>query len=263
MDARPAQLTPENAARFQDRTVVDRYHLRLPYPPEIFDVLVGLIDDAPRDVLDAGAGTGEIARVLADRVDRVDAVDLSGPMIAKGKTMPGGDHPRLRWIQGRLEDVPIESRYALITAGDSLHWMEWEVVMPRFQAMCTPQGMMAIVHRSEVTPPWQDGLGMLIAEYSTMQNFEGFDLIAQLEQRRLFTRRGSFETAPVGSRQSIDDYVESFHSRSSLSRENMPVESAAAFDRRLRELVEPYGEDGAVDLQTVGTIEWGLPLSGA
>ena len=259
MTPRPAHWTKENAARFEDRSVVDAYHLRLPYPPEIFDALAGLIVDVPRTILDVGTGTGELARPMAARVDSVDAVDASARMIARGKTLPGGNHPGLTWIEARIESLPIQSRYALITAGDSLHWMDWDVVMPRLQEMLTPSGLLAIVHRTELPPPWQDGLVKLIAEYSTSQNFETFDLIAELERRRLFEQAGRFETPPIGSRQSLDEYVESFHSRSSLSRDNMSPGAAAAFDRRLRELVATWCHEGTVELRTVGSIEWGLP----
>src|SRR5579871_5080470 len=102
---RPAHLTAENAARFGDVSVVERYGLRLPYPPPIFDILASLVVDEPRAALDAGSGTGDIARPLSGMVERVDALDISAPMIARGKTLPGGDHGGLRWIHGRAEDA--------------------------------------------------------------------------------------------------------------------------------------------------------------
>jgi hypothetical protein len=37
-----------NAGRFQDQSVVDRYHLRPAYPPETFTILNELIVDEPR-----------------------------------------------------------------------------------------------------------------------------------------------------------------------------------------------------------------------
>src|SRR5439155_17899141 len=104
----------------------EAYRSRPPYPDELFEILAGLISDEPRVVLDAGCGTGEIARPLLGRVDRVDAVDFSPAMIERGRRSPGGDHPNLRWIVGRAEDVPLAPPYALITAGASLHWMDWE-----------------------------------------------------------------------------------------------------------------------------------------
>jgi len=262
MAPKPAHLTAANAARFQDRSVVDLYHLRLPYPPEVFDILLDLITDEPRTVLDAGTGTGELARRLAERVDRVDAVDVSAAMIARGKTLHGGSQPRLRWIEGAIEDAPLSPPYALITAGDSMHWMDWEVVFPRFAEMCSPQGFVALVHRTELDAPWQDGVTRLIQRYSTMRDYEPFDLIEQLERRRLFHTIGRRETAPVTSRQSIADYIASFHSRSSLSWDHMQAVDANAFDQQLRTLVERWSTDELLELQTVGSVVWGRPQGG-
>ncbi len=82
---KPSHLTPENAALFQSPSIVNAYPLRAPYPPEVFDRLRELIADSPPTVLDAGTGTGELARPLAPRVERVDAVDWSALMLSKGK----------------------------------------------------------------------------------------------------------------------------------------------------------------------------------
>lgn len=260
MASRPAHLTAENAARFQDHSVVDRYHLRLPYPPTIFDILVELIVDEPRAVLDAGTGTGDLARQLVSRVDRVDAVDISAAMMARGRTLPGGDHAQLHWILGAVEDVPLRPPYALITAGDSLHWMDWETVFPRFAAACSPRGFVAIVRRIDLAPPWQQGLLRLIQRFSTMRNYQPFNLIDEVEQRGLFRQVGRYETARFDAAQSVEDYIASCHSRSSLSYDRMPPGDAAAFDQQLRELVAPWSRRGVLDLQTAGSVVWGRPL---
>lgn len=261
MTARPPQWTTENADRFKDRTVVDAYHLRSPYPPGIFDELVTLAGGESGAVLDIGTGTGEIARAIAPRVGRVDAVDASAAMIERGKSQPGGDHPNLHWIVSRIEDLVTESGYTLVTAGDSLHWMDWDVVLPRFRELLTPEGFLAIVHRTERPKPWQEELMSLIARYSTSQYYETFDLIAELERRGLYEVTGRHESPPTSFRQAVPDYIESFHSRSSFSRENMPAASADAFDDGLRTLLQPWSADGYVTLETVGEIVWGLPLA--
>lgn len=259
--ARPPQWTPENASRFGDQTVVAAYHLRLPYPPEIHDELMKLIVDPHLPLLDIGTGTGEIARAMAPRVVRVDAVDMSETMLSRGRESPGGDSPNLRWIASRAEDFDGDGRYGLITAGDSLHWMDWDVVLPKLAGLLAPGGYLAIVHRSDLAPAWQDDLAALIARYSTSRFYETFDLIAELERRGLFEVVGRFTSPERESRQSVDDYVESFHSRSSLSRENMPPDDVAAFDAGLRSLVAPWSADGFVRLRTVGEIVWGYLLS--
>jgi ubiquinone/menaquinone biosynthesis C-methylase UbiE len=258
---KPAHLTAENASRFQDQSVVELYDLRRPYPVEIFDALIGLIRDVPRTVLDVGTGTGVLARSLVDRVDRVDAVDWSGPMIARGKTLPGGDHPRLHWIEGRIEEVELQPPYALVIAGDSLHWMDWETVLPRFRTVSTPHAVVAVLSRDDVPPPWQGDLTDLIVRYTYMYNFQPYDLFDELEKRQLFRLLGKFETTPLETTQSVDDYIASFHSRAGLSRDRMPAGDALAFDRALLDLLEPWNDNGAISLQTVSGIVWGLPLA--
>src|SRR5438034_6220833 len=83
----------EHAQQFQDQSVVDVYHLRPPYPEEVFSLLARLVDPDCRRMLDVGCGTGDIARRMAPRVEHVDAVDLSAAMIAKGKRLAGPDAP--------------------------------------------------------------------------------------------------------------------------------------------------------------------------
>ncbi|NUR97352.1 MAG: class I SAM-dependent methyltransferase, partial [Kribbellaceae bacterium] len=85
----------ELAATFKQQAVAEAYQHRPPYPDEVFDRLLELITDTPRRVLDIGAGEGAIARPLAPRVEHVDAIDFSRPMVDAGKQRPGGDHPNL------------------------------------------------------------------------------------------------------------------------------------------------------------------------
>src|SRR5579863_987216 len=115
MPDKPSHLTEEHAARFQNQHVVEVYPLRSPYPPELFDILLTLVVDDPRAVLDVGTGPGSLARPLAECVARVDAVDPSAAMLALGQTLPGGDRPNLRWIHGTAEAAPLEPPYALVT----------------------------------------------------------------------------------------------------------------------------------------------------
>lgn len=259
---RPEFLTPENAARFADAGVAEAYPHRPPYAPEVYDVLFGLVAGASGAVLDLGAGTGDLARPLAARVDQVDALDPSAPMIAKGRTLPGGDAANLRWVEGRAEDAPLDGPYALITAGESLHWMDWETVLPQLAGVVAEGAFLAIVNREWVDPHWHEGLHTLIEAHSTMTNWHTYDLIGLLEERGLFERVGSFDSEPKRARPAIGDYVESFHSRSSLTRAALTTESAATFDAGLRALVEPWSDDGSVEVETISHITWGHPSGG-
>lgn len=256
---KPAHLGARYAAQFQDRAIVATYHCRPPYPAAAFPVLMGLVPASARAVLDAGCGTGDLARRLAPLVERIDAVDASVGMIAAGKTMPGGDMPSLRWLVGRVEDVPLDPPYGLVTAGESLHWMEWSVVLPRFREMLSPGGVVAIASRVEAPSPWYASLLKLITRYSTNREFQPYDLIAELERRGLFARQGAHVIAPEPYTQSIEEYIESLHSRNGFSRDRMPPEDAAAFDAAVRTLLLPHALDGLVRLEIACDIVWGVP----
>lgn len=258
-EPKPRFLSPEVASAFQDASVVRAYPKRLPYADATFPLLVGLIVGERRVVLDVGAGTGDIARRLAPLVQRIDALDWSPAMIEQGKRQPGGDAPQIRWLAGRVEEAPLDPPYGLVTAGESLHWMDWAVVMPRFRATLAPGGVIAILHREEPSVPWSDGLLALIRRFSTLRDYQPLNLIDELARRGLFTKAGEWRSEPVANEQSIDDYIESMHSRSSFSRERMPAADLAAFDAELRALLETHATDGCITFPIVSTGVWGTP----
>ena len=256
---KPKHLGPEYGAVFQDRSVVEAYSYRPPYPAEVFAILAGLITGEPRHVLDVGCGIGYIARHLVERVERLDAVDLSHHMLEEGKRLPNGDNPRLRWLYGAAESVELDPPYALITAGESLHWMDWNIVLPRFAEMLLPGGYLAIVSHDAPANPWFETLREIIPRYSTNKDFKEYDMLKALEQHDLFTKVGEKTTAPIPFVQSIEDYIESFHARNGFSRERMGPELAAAFDEEARKILLRSYPDGIISFQDVAEVVWGIP----
>lgn len=261
MFPKPDFLSSQIASAFQDTSVVVAYQYRPPYPASVFDLLARLVTEHPRSVLDAGCGTGLLARHLVERVDRVDAVDISELMIQQGKCLPQGDHPRLNWLVGRMEEVPLHPPYALITTGDSLHWMDWEVVLPRFARLLTQEGFLAILGVEQLPPAWSSELSLICRHYTTVPNKQiSYDFIQAIEERGLFQRVENWRTKPVPFSQSLADYIESFHGRASFSRDRMSPANANAFDACIRALVSPFCQKGTVELQIVTEIVWGRPL---
>jgi SAM-dependent methyltransferase len=257
------QFATEYASIFGDASVVQAYQYRPPYPPETFEILLSLIDAdaAPRTVLDAGCGPGNIARALVQEVDRVDAVDVAVRMIEAGKVLPRGDDSKLCWIHSAIEHAPLQPPYALIVAAASLHWMHWETVMSRFHDVLMPGGYLAVV--GAVTEPalWSDVLG-LINVYSMNKDYQPYNMVTvtqELEARGLFKQVGIKTTTPVPFRQSVQAYVESFHARNGLSRDRMDAQAVREFDGQLRDLVGQHCPDGVVELQIRGRVIWGFP----
>jgi SAM-dependent methyltransferase len=257
---RPPGWNEHNAAAFQLDDVVEHYHLRAPYPSTLIPFLQGLAVRPGGAVLELGCGTGEIARALAPHVERVDAIDVSRQMIAKARALPGGDHLAIRWIVGRAEDAPLDGQYALAFAGASLHWMDWDVVLPRVAEHLEPNAVLAIVVGSSTPPPWFDALRRLTREHSAIQNWENADLIALLEERRLFKRVGDKKLGAEPYERTVDEYVDAQHATSGLARERRGMENARAFDDAVRALVAPYASDGVLHLEAPAEITWGTPL---
>jgi SAM-dependent methyltransferase len=259
MTENPPARRAQMATAFQQQSVVDRYEYRPPYPAETFEILGDLIRDQPRAVLDVGTGAGDIARPMLAFADRVDAVDWSDAMIAKGRALPGGREPRLRWIQGRMEDVALDPPYALFTAGGSLHWMDRAVVLPRLASMRTAHAYLALVNRDPLRQPWFTETRELVMRYMTNPDYVPVDLIGEIKRRGLFEQVGERTTAPVPFSQTFEQCIESFHSRSYLSRDLMAPEAAAAFDEGLGRVLHAAFPAGMVELQIVGSVVWGVP----
>jgi SAM-dependent methyltransferase len=243
--------------------VASAYQHRPPYPDLVFDVLTGLITDAPRIVLDLGAGEGALARPLAARVDQVDAVDISAAMIDEGRRRPGGDAPNLRWIVGAAETTPLGGPYALVTAGASMHWMRWPETFARLAAVMSDGAFLALVGHGHEDPPWEDELNQIIARHSRSPDYDpALRLVDALARTGLFTTAGQVKTEPTPFRQRIGDYVEYLHSTSSLAREWMTPEEAAAFDRAVNEVIAPHEVAGWLEMTVVAEISWGTVGAG-
>ncbi len=231
------------------------YAYRAPYPRGVFDILERLTVE-PRVVLDAGAGTGALARNFPPAFTRIDAVDPSAAMIARGRALPGGDEPRIRWILGRAEDAPLSPPYGLITVGASLHWMRPDEVLPRFRDALAPGAYLAILdtettHSGEWRPEFLD----IIRRYEPPQHyFETQEMVAELAAQGLIGLVGEERTAPVPFDQSVDDYLRLLGSTSTFSRVSLGSR-AAAFESECREVFARYGLT-RIRSAVVGYVAW-------
>ena len=248
------------AGSFLHEGVARAYQHRPPYPPALFDALEALIVDSPRHVLDLGAGDGALARPLAARVDKVDAVEISPAMVAEGRHRPGGDRENLTWHLDAAETVALQGPYGLVTAGQSLHWMDWRPTLRRVNGVLTRHGMLALVDMRFHDLPWRGDLTEVIVKYSRNPDYDpNFVLADALARQGLFAMHGTLDTAPAEFRQTVDEYVEQFHSTASLARELMPRDEAEAFAAEIAEVVKGHARDGELIMQTVTTLTWGKP----
>jgi SAM-dependent methyltransferase len=246
-------------AVWREPEVARVYRYRPAYPPSVFDILRRLIVE-PRTVLDAGCGTGGLTRHMTGFAARIDAVDQSAAMIDEARGLPGGNDARINWIVAPAETAPLHPPYGLITTGQSLHWMEHDVVMPRFRDALAAGGRLVATDIDwEYAPAWRDKLIEIITRYSPVDSklFVG-DLFGDLAHRGLFERSGFQRTSLVPADLSIDEFVNALHSTSSLSRVTLR-ERTEAFGDEVRALFASLGLDRA-RFAVAGNVVWGRPL---
>jgi ubiquinone/menaquinone biosynthesis C-methylase UbiE len=96
--------------------------------------------------LDAGCGTGRHAVILADRLDHVDAVDVSGPMIELGEARR--PRPNLQYRQCDLRDLAVagEDRYDFILSILTLHHVpDLHAALSHLKSLLAPGGRLAVM----------------------------------------------------------------------------------------------------------------------
>jgi SAM-dependent methyltransferase len=244
---------------FENADVVRNYKHRRPYPPEVFQILEGLLVE-PRTVLDAGCGTGGLTVGLARFAARVDAVDPSTAMLQEAHWLPGGDDARIRWILGVAESAPLDPPYGLITAGQSIHWMDPEVVMPRFRDALAPGGFLAIVDTESLYAPqvWRTEILALIQKFSPVKHHVGaIEFVQALVDSGRFVQEGESAAAPVEYEQSVDDYMAMLASTSSLSWTTLG-NRAGDFDDEARTIFARHRMT-TIRAELLAAVFWGRP----
>ncbi len=244
---RPEGWAEEYARTFTDPSVATAYHTRPEYPPESFARLKSFVKNGRAGkALDLGCGTGFLARNLAF-ADQVDAVDFSAPMLAVAKNLPA--QTKVNWIFGKAEEVPLNGPYDLVTAAESLHWMDWDALFPHLKPHLSPGAPFVILDHKIELNPWNQECQPVITRFSTNKKYKAVDLIAELLSRGLYHREEEYFTDLATYSQSIADYIESYHARNGLSRERMTMEAAAEFDRLMAEILRRYARDGMLTLR--------------
>jgi SAM-dependent methyltransferase len=243
---------------FDDPAVARAYRLRPSYPPRVFDELLKLLGTRPGWIVEVGAGTGLLTRTLARHVGRIDAIESSAAMVEEARVQPGGRERAIRWIVSRAEDARLNGPYGLAVAGDSLHLMDAQVVVPRVADALAPGAFLAIVEM-RTTAPWDEELEAIVGRFAAPSARDtGFSVADDLTRRELWKPQGELEIEPVSRRQKIDDYIESFHAHRALTRRQLGKE-AFAFDEAMRGLARRHGATD-VELRTSATIWWGVPI---
>lgn len=113
-------------------------------------------------VLEIGCGTGEFSRLLAERSDRVVAIDLSPKMIEIAQ-LQSGDFTNINFQIADISkwELPVE-QFDAIASIATFHHLPLESLLPRLKAALKPGGKLVVLDLVEHEPV-QDILRDVIA----------------------------------------------------------------------------------------------------
>jgi hypothetical protein len=114
-------------------------------------------------------------------------------------------------------------------------------------------GYLAIVERRTTPDPWSI-LSEILPRYRTDRYQSSGE-----QEHQLLQKVGEHLTTPIFFLQTIDEYVESYHSRAGFSREHMGAAQAAAFDQESRAYLLKSYPAGVIPFQVSASIVWGIP----
>ena len=121
-------------------SVAEVYERARPGYPD--DAVRWLAGSEPRDVVDLGAGTGKLTRILAALGHRVTAVEPSPEMLDRLRdAVPG-----VRAEQGTAESIPLPDASAdVVTVAQAFHWFDQPVALREIARVLRPDGRIALV----------------------------------------------------------------------------------------------------------------------
>lgn len=131
-------------ARSFDRAADDYERHRPSYPPELLDELPVAAD---AEVLDLGAGTGKLTRVLAARYAHVTAVEpLAGMRAILEEVVP-----QARALAGTAEEIPMgDASVDAVFAGQAFHWFANDGAVGEIGRVLRVGGVLALVWNEPV-----------------------------------------------------------------------------------------------------------------
>ena len=138
----PIVRQDETTARLSSSfgAVADEYNRLRPGPSE--EALDWLLPEGAADVLEIGAGTGVLTRLLAQRVDHVTAIEPDDRMRAVLGARDGG----VEVLAGRAEELPAASSSCdLVIAASAWHWVDEERAVPEVARVLRAAGRLSLV----------------------------------------------------------------------------------------------------------------------
>jgi SAM-dependent methyltransferase len=209
--------------------VADAYDRGRPsYPREAVTWLVG---DDPATVLELGAGTGKLTRVLVDLGHDVHATDPDPAMLA----LLEAHLPGVRTAVAGAEEIPLaDASVDVVIAAQAFHWFDLDRALPEIARVLRPGGRICLLwnQRNEKIP-WVRRLGAIIGTQEQLRDPAEELIFSELFG---FVEDSEFTHWQTIDRRTIQDLV--------LSRSNVAVLDEAGRAAKLAEVLAFYDDFG-------------------
>jgi len=258
--------------RFASPRMADNYRFRPAYSNQVYETLLELLRDQPRTLLDAGCGPGKITLGLVDHLERIDAVDPSPEMLRVARSLPKSSDQKIRWVCARMEDAELNPPYGVIVAGASIHWMDLDLVLAKFEkALSDTASLVVLDGDAPIDPPWETEASRFMQDFLERRDGKRPEWWVSARRRLglpilvhpAFERLGSLIVRPVQVSQSIEDFLRCEHSRATWSEDVLGENGSQHFDAELKRILAPFATNGVLRYAVQTRIEWGRIRSSA
>ena len=195
------------------------------------DAVRWMLGDQPQVVLELGAGTGKLTRVIAELGHDVHATDPDEAMLQILERVA----PGIRTARASAEDIPLaDGSVDVVIAGQAFHWFDLDTALPEIARVLRPGGRICLVWNARNEKiPWVRRLGSIIGTQEQLRDPAQALIFSELFG---FVESRDFSHWQTIDRKSIQDLV--------LSRSNVAVLDEEARAAKLAEVLAFYDEFG-------------------
>lgn len=145
--------------------VADAYERARPgYPAEIVDQIISLTAPTTESVvLDLGAGTGKMTRLLSARIARVVAVEPQASMREHARATA----PQVAIVGGHGEDIGLpDGAVDGVVVATAFHWFAGHAALEEIARVLRPGGVLVLVwNRDDPAAPWHERENAILDEF--------------------------------------------------------------------------------------------------
>jgi ubiquinone/menaquinone biosynthesis C-methylase UbiE len=195
------------------------------------EAVTWLVGDDPATVLELGAGTGKLTRVLVAAGHDVHATDPDPAMLA----LLEAHLPGVRTAVAGAEEIPLaDASVDVVIAAQAFHWFDLDRALPEIARVLRPGGRICLLwnQRNEKIP-WVRRLGAIIGTQEQLRDPAEALIFSELFG---FVEDSEFTHWQTIDRKTIQDLV--------LSRSNVAVLDEAGRAAKLAEVLAFYDDYG-------------------